>query len=116
MEPAPVPISCPCCSTQLSVPTLDAVTAALNLQPLQARILRAIWNGKGHPVMPGKIFNVMYEDDPDGGPSDVLMYRAFKVGLCRLRKRLEGSGVSIVTAGYRCGYRLVLDAGAARAA
>ena len=50
----------------------------------------------------------MYEDDPDGGPGDAAMYKSFKIGLCRLRKRLAGTGVSIECAGYRRGWKLVM--------
>lgn len=97
------------CSQPVDVPTLDVVIRKYELPPLQAKILRAIWNGNGHPVLPGKVFDLMYEDDIDGGPSDAEMYRAFKVALCRLRSRIEGSGVSIESVGYRAGYRLVLE-------
>ena len=47
----------------------------------------------------------MYEDDPDGGPSDFTAYNALKVALCFLRKKLEGSGIEIETIKRR-GYRL----------
>ena len=97
------------------MPTLDVLCLALNLQPLQARILRAVWAGKGQAVPTSRIFTSMYEDDIDGGPCDVAMYRAFKVALCRLRRRLEGSGVSIETVGYRAGWRILLHESVARA-
>lgn len=99
---------CPTCAQTVTAPTYDFIVRHLNLQPLHARILKAVWDGKGHPVMPGRIFDYMYEDDIDGGPSDAMMYSNFKVALCRLRARLEGSGVGIENAGYRAGYRLVL--------
>lgn len=108
--------SCPCCRQPVSVPTLETLTLALNLQPLQAKILRAVWRGKGQPVPTSRVFDVMYEDDYDGGPSQIECYRAFKVALCRLRKRLEGTGVSIECAGYRRGWKLVLAEGPAQAA
>lgn len=108
--------SCPCCRQPVPIPTLETVTLALNLQPLQERILRAIWRGKGQAVPTSRVFDVMYEDDPDGGPSDAEMYRAFKVALCRLRGRLAGSGVSIENVGYRRGWRLVMAEAADQAA
>ena len=100
---------CPTCNQPVAVPTFDLIVQTLELPPLHQRILRAVWEGKGHPVMPGRIFDYMYEDDPDGGPSEDKMYQHFKVGMCRLRARLEGSGVSIENVGYRRGYRLVLE-------
>lgn len=102
------PIDCPCCSQPVSAPTLPIVIDRYRIRPLEARILGAIWRGKGHAVQTERIFDAMYVDDPDGGPSPQRMYAAFKVALCHLRKRLEGSGVGIENVGYRCGYRLVL--------
>lgn len=44
------PIPCPCCSQPVSEPTVDMVIEHLRVPPLQARILGAIWKGKGHPI------------------------------------------------------------------
>lgn len=63
-----------------------------------------------HPVQTERIFGAMYRDDSDGGPSPTRMYEAFKVALCHLRARLEGSGITIEIVGYRRGYRLVIGA------
>lgn len=101
-------IDCPCCKQPVRVPSLEIVIDHYGVTPLEARILGAIWKGKGLPVQTEKIFDAMYWDDADGGPSPPRMYAAFKVALCHLRDRLEGSGVSIVNVGYRRGYRLVL--------
>ena len=103
------PVECPCCRQPVSSPTLDIVISNYGVRPLEARVLRAIWNGKGMPVQTERIFDAMYEDDPDGGPSYASMYSSFKVALCRLRSRLQGSGVSVETVGYRRGYRLVME-------
>lgn len=102
------PIACPCCKQSVTVPSLDIVVDHYKVTPLEARILGAIWRGKGLPVQTERIFDAMYVDDPDGGPSPTRMYAAFKVALCHLRARLDGSGVSIVNVGYRRGYRLVI--------
>lgn len=100
---------CPMCSQLVPVPNLATITVSLGLVPSQERILRAVWSGNGKPVSTEKIFNVMYEDDIHGGPSRTKMYSAFKVGLCKLRKRLKNSGVSILNVGHQSGYRLVLE-------
>lgn len=102
------PIDCPCCKQPVHVPSLDIVIDHYRIRPFEARILSAIWRGNGMPVMPERIFDAMYADDPDGGPTPTRMYAAFKVALCRLRARLDGSGISIENVGYRQGYRLVL--------
>lgn len=101
-------LACPCCGQAVNVPTVEIVIDVYGLTDFEAHILRAIWRGKGLPVKTERIFDAMYADDPDGGPSRTKMYDAFKVALCRLRKRIEGSGVSVENVGYRRGYRLVM--------
>jgi hypothetical protein len=101
-------IPCPCCSQAVEVPSLNVVIDHFKVTPLEARILGAVWKGKGHPVQTERIFDAMYADDPDGGPTPTKMYLAFKVALCHLRKKLNGSGIGVESVGYRQGYRLVL--------
>jgi len=100
--------ACPCCGQAVEVPTIEIIVENYGVTDFEARILRAIWRGKGLPVQTERIFDAMYADDPDGGPSRTKMYDAFKVALCRLRKRIEGSGVSVENVGYRRGYRLMM--------
>lgn len=101
-------IGCPCCGQKVDVPTLDIVIETCGISPFQARILEAVWRGRGRAVPTQRIFDAMYADDPDGGPSNNEMYLQFKFGLNRLRERLKGSGVWIENVGYRRGYRLVI--------
>lgn len=101
-------INCPCCRQKVSVPTLEIVIDHYGLTPLEARVLGAVWRGRGMPVMTERVFDAMYVDDPNGGPTPQKMYCAFKVALCHLRAKLEGSGISIENVGYRRGYRLVI--------
>jgi hypothetical protein len=99
---------CPLCSQQVPVLSLDRLIETRRLRPMEEAVLRAVWEGGGRPVQTERVFDAMYCDDPNGGPTQSKMYLAFKVALHRLRARLEGSGVSIVTVGYRRGYRLIL--------
>lgn len=110
---APERVDCPTCGHHAAAPSLGGVMLVCELTPKQARILGAVWRGRGQPVHYEQIVAALYEDDPDGGPSHDLAYKAMKVGIHHLRKRLEGSGVGIESAGYGKGYRLVL-AGRAR--
>lgn len=100
--------ACPCCKQPVVIPSLDDVIEAHGLDGFEASVLRAVWRGNGHAVQTERIFDAMYVDDPDGGPSPTRMYAAFKVALCHLRARLKESGVSIENVGYRRGYRLAL--------
>lgn len=99
---------CPCCKRPNSAPELTILIDHLRIPAQEAAILRAVWKGKGRPVSNERIFDLMYEDDPDGGPSPDRMRAVFKVSLCHLRWRLQGSGVSIETVGYRMGFRLII--------
>lgn len=99
---------CPCCDQPVDVPTVAMIVDEWGLSPLQARILEAVWKGKGHPVSTEAIFASMYRDDADGGPTEGEMYLSFKVALHYLRVLLVGSGVGIKTVGYRRGYKLVI--------
>lgn len=103
-----VAVPCPCCRQPVGVPTLEIIVDHYRVSPQEARILGAIWKGRGLPVPTTRIFDAMYVDDPDGGPSPTRMYSAFKVALSHLRSRLQGSGVSIENAGYGRGYRIVM--------
>lgn len=104
--PLPRPMACPCCGTETRTPSLDVVIDNLEIRPREAKVLRAVWKGKGHPVPKSRICDAMYADDPDGGPANSTMNLTFKVALCLLRKKLEGSGIAIETVGSRRGYRL----------
>lgn len=102
------PIECPCCKQPVRVPSLEIICDHYQLTPMQSRILAAVWKGRGMPIQTNRIFDLMYADDPDGGPSPRIMYETFKVQLSRMRDKLEGSGIGIENTGYRRGYRLVI--------
>jgi hypothetical protein len=103
------PLLCPCCKQPVTIPAPEIVIDHYGVTRMEARIFEAVWKGKGLPVVTERIFTAMYIDDPDGGPSPDKMYLAFKVALCHLRQKLEGSGIGIANVGYRRGYRLVLE-------
>lgn len=107
-QSSPVQMTCPCCAQIVPVPTPHIVSVHCNLKPMEYRILDAIWGGAGLPVHTAKIFDRMYEEDPDGGPTPARMYATMKESMVGLRKKLSGSGVGIETVGYSQGWRLVL--------
>jgi hypothetical protein len=92
----------------VEVPSLEMILKAKLIPPAQAVILEVVWKAKGWPVPTQRVFDAMYADDPDGGPSNTQMYSAFKQRLFRLRENLEGTGVDIVNVGYGQGYRLIM--------
>jgi len=108
MKPTMHPMECPCCKQAVVMPTIDMVIDLYRISKLEASILRAVWRGKGLPVQTERIFDAMYADDPNGGPSQSRMYPALKAAMFRLRARLEGSGINVENVGYRRGFRLVI--------
>jgi hypothetical protein len=102
-------IPCPCCDRPLEAPDAPDVIQQYGLSEFQARILETVWKGKGRPVSTEQIFSAMYRDDPDGGPLPNKMYAAFKEALFRIRGKLAGTGIEIVAAGYRAGYKLRIE-------
>ncbi len=114
--PVPVPIAetgitCPCCGGVAPVLSPNLIARAYELPPQQEAILARVWAGKGKPVTGEAIIGEMYADDFDGGPEYETARKYFKTQLSLLRKRIEGSGVHIETAGYQRGYKLVLGEG-----
>ena len=101
--------ACPCCGQRVEAPTLDMLLEVTQAGTIEGLILEAVWRGKGRSVPTQRIFDAMYADDPDGGPSQTEMYKRFKFGLHRLRKKLEGTGVAVVNVGYQRGYRLIME-------
>lgn len=104
--------ACPCCHAAVTVPSLADLIASRRITGHAAAILEAVWRGKGMPVMPERLFDEMYADDPDGGPNQSKCYLEMHLAICELNNALTGSGVSVDRAGYRRGFRLAIDIGA----
>ncbi|ESX70551.1 hypothetical protein X759_21725 [Mesorhizobium sp. LSHC420B00] len=101
-------VTCPCCNQSVSAPALGDLIAERRISGHAAALLEAVWRGKGMPVMSHVVFDALYADDPDGGPSPTVMYRALRKAFDGLSARLKDTGVSVVEVGYRQGFRLVL--------
>lgn len=101
-------IPCPCCGHSVRAPTFDQIVFHYKISPQSARLLEAVWKGKGLPVSSERIQDHMWADDIDGGPPEARAYRYFQWSLNDLRTKLQGSGIAVVNAGYRSGYRLVM--------
>lgn len=104
-------IACPCCGGVAPVLSPHLIARAYELPPQQEAILARVWRGRGKPVTGEAIISEMYADDEGGGPEYETARKYFKTQLSLLRKRIEGSGVVIETAGYQRGFKLVLGEG-----
>lgn len=107
-EPVAGESRCPCCDQPVQVPTLEQVAETCQLTPSERSILGAVWEGRGMPVMTAEIFDAIYLDDPDGGPSQKKMYANFKWALRELQQKIGPTGISVVKAGSKRGYRLAI--------
>ncbi len=92
-------VCCPMCQAPVDVPGLDALISDRGITGHAAAILRAVWSGRGAGVKTERVFDAMYEDDPDGGPHLSKMYKSLWVGLSELECFLSGSGVEISYSG-----------------
>lgn len=99
--------ACPCCKQFVAVQSMEEIATARDINGFEASILVAVWNDKGEPAPTHRVFDAMYADDPDGGPSMQQMYRQMAKSILGLLGRLDGSGISIVKVGRSGGYRLV---------
>ena len=81
------------------MPELAELIRSRGITGHAAAILSALWDAGGAGVPTQRIFDRMYEDDIDGGPSNTQMYSALNRGLKSLRTALAGSGVSVVATG-----------------
>lgn len=100
---------CPICGGAVKVPPLDDLALALindhGLSEDAEAVLRCLWGAKGLPVDAERIFDVMFADDPDGGPSTVASYAALRVALKELDRAAPGI---VVYLGRSKGWRMKL--------
>lgn len=107
-------ISCPCCSGRKPLlrdldPLLIDLMNERHLSENAQAVLEAVYLAAGRPVTTERIFDRMYEDDPDGGPTPARMYIDLRDALGELAEKLDGTGLSITRHGRRDGWRLLMD-------
>lgn len=90
---------CPMCRRAVTVPQLDDLIRSRRIKGHAAAILTAVWDAAGAAVTSSALFDAMYADDIDGGPSQTQMYCALKRAVRALDAALAGSGVSVVALG-----------------
>ncbi len=103
IRPHPVPPCCTMCGADIGMPDLDNLISERRIKGHPAAILRAVWSGRGRPVGAMAISDVMFADDPDGGPSLAKSYRQMREALVELTEKLEGSGLRLVEGGHSTG-------------
>lgn len=90
------------------IPLLDDIVATAELTTMEEAALVSLWKGRGLPVTTQRIFDAMYADDPDGGPSLSRVYFDFNSVLTSLRDKLSVFGFEII--GGHGAYRVTLSA------
>jgi hypothetical protein len=109
-------LRCPMCQPPdpAHATKLDALVLGLirghSLSENAEALLRAVFSADGLPISTSEIFDAMYADDPDGGPSLGVMYSDANAAYAELQSALDGTGVGVVRRDR--GWRLRLDRGA----
>lgn len=96
------------------MPPLAELTERLDGHAHAVAVLRTAWAARGLPVTAMALFDAIYTDDPDGGPSQARMYRDLREAVTNLNDALGRSGVIVLYDGRAKGWRLEIlegDAG-----
>jgi len=104
--------ACPCCAAALSLPPLPVLLH--DLPASSATVLETLWTARGLPVAATALFDAMYADDPDGGPSQSRMYRDLRAAVANLNDTLGRNGIIVLYDDRAKGWRLKIierDAG-----
>lgn len=108
-------IVCPCCRKTPILPDLTVLLIDLmnerGLTENAQSVLEALYLAAGRPVLAEKLFDRMYDHDPDGGPSPARMYADLNAALAELNAALDCTGLAVVRQGRRDGWRLILTPG-----
>lgn len=96
--------ACPCCAQAVDVPDLETLIEDRGITGSPAALLRAVWAARGHRLPTERVFDALFADDPNGGPSPSSMYLRTRRAHQYLNEALAGSGVSVVR--VRGGWRL----------
>lgn len=95
-------IPCPLCGAGAGTGTLDTLVRSHGMTGHPEAVLRAVWSAGGRPTTTERIFDEMYADDPEGGPSQGKMYQDLHHALDAVNSALAGT-LQIVAIGNRSG-------------
>lgn len=84
---------CPMCRASVPVPDLDDLLDLPGMTDHAAAVLTAVWEAQGKAVTSNMLFDAMYADDPDGGPSTTQCYADLRRAVKALNDALAGLGV-----------------------
>lgn len=104
------PLPCLSCTRMIDEPSLELIMESRQLQPRERQIVRAIKQCRGRAALNEWLYDAMYKDEPR--PDPARMYNALKTAISYARRKLAGSGLTIVNNGYASGYLLVHQTGA----
>ena len=81
---------CPCCGAGVESVGLDQLPYIQTLTPKQSDIIDCIVSRHPRKVTGQDLFDWLYGDDPNGGPTGGI--RTVQALVCQLRPKLEGCG------------------------
>ncbi|WP_072391929.1 hypothetical protein [Hyphomicrobium sp. CS1BSMeth3] len=100
--------ACPCCEQSIVILDLHDIYDWAELTDMEARILQVVWDSAPRPARGSDFFDSMYRDCPDGGPSQIVMYRVLRAALGKLNKKINPFGAEVARVSHKQGYRLRL--------
>jgi len=88
-------VICPLCRAPVPVAELGDLIRGRQITGHAEAILRTVWVARGLGVSSWALFDAMYADDEDGGPSVTTMYLELRRAVQSLAVSLAGSGVAV---------------------
>ncbi len=86
--------ACPMCRAPVPCPDLDDLLDLPGMTPHAGAVLTAVWEAQGKALTSHALFDAIYADDPDGGPSSQTQcYADLRRTAKALNDALAGSGV-----------------------
>lgn len=85
--------ACPMCRAPVPVPDLDDLLDLPGMTDHAGAVLTALWEAQGKATTSNALFDAMYADDPNGGPSVTQCYADLRQAAKALNGALAGSGV-----------------------
>lgn len=93
--------ACPMCRAAVPTRDLDELFDMPGMTDHARAVLGAVWEAKGRAITSTELFDAMYVDDPDGGPSVTRCYSDLRQAAKVLDDALAGSGVAVAQIAQR---------------
>ncbi len=83
--------ACPMCGAGEGVRSIDDFVRHHRIKGHPEAILRAVWASSGQIMTTERLFDALYADDPDGGPSRTKMHADLHAAVRTVNTMLAGT-------------------------